>query len=207
MALKQQIRPQAIPPGQEIFEEETVVSEPRQRIPVQHRDNGNIKVISDFIIRDLQGPQRKELDEEIGPMKPPIKKKLGDLAAKYISSELKEAADAGNKPSPDGIVDISSNVVNYLFNHASKMGVYKMTSPDQAQEDQSVALTFALRSLIKGGLISGKQGLQWTRDALAAPDLGNEQLPPIGQLQSQQAPEEVSFEEEEIVTEPQMGVM
>ena len=38
-------------------------------------------------------------------------------------------------------------------------------------------------------------------------DLGNEQLPPIGQLQSQQAPEEVSFEEEEIVTEPQMGVM
>ena len=40
MALKQQVRPQAIPPGQQIFEEEGMVSEPRQRIPTQSPDTG-----------------------------------------------------------------------------------------------------------------------------------------------------------------------
>jgi len=207
MALKQQVRPQEIPPGQQIFEEEGMTSEPRQRIPTQAPDTGNIRVISDFFIRDLQGPLKKEVDEKIGSMKPPIKEELGNMSASYVSSELKEAAESGNNPSPDGIVDISTTIVNHLFNHAAKMGVYKMSTPEQAKEDQGVALTFALRGLIKDGVISGKQGLQWTRDALAAPDLGNEQLPAMGQIQSQRAPEEISFEEEEIVTEPQMGMM
>tara|TARA_R110002051_G_scaffold203979_1_gene270249 strand:- start:1419 stop:2042 length:624 start_codon:yes stop_codon:yes gene_type:complete len=207
MALKQQVRPQSIPPGQQIFEEEGMVSEPRQRIPTQSPDTGNVKVVSDFIIRDFQGPLKKEVDEEIGPMKPPIQEKLGNMASKYIASELNEAAESGNKLNPDSVVDVSTNVINYLFNHASKMGVYKPASMEKAQEDQAVSLTFALRSLMDTGVLPGNQGLKWARDALAAPAIDNEQLPAMGQIQSQRAPEEVSFEEEEIVTEPQMGVM
>ena len=207
MALKQQVRTQSIPPGQQIFEEEGMVSEPRQRIPTQAPDTGNVKVVSDFIIRDFQGPLKKEVDEEIGPMKPPIQEKLGNMASKYIASELNEAAESGNKLNPDSVVDVSTNVINYLFNHASKMGVYKPASMEKAQEDQAVSLTFALRSLMDTGVLPGNQGLKWARDALAAPAIDNEQLPAMGQIQSQRAPEEVSFEEEEIVTEPQMGVM
>jgi hypothetical protein len=207
MALKQQVRPQSIPPGQQIFEEEGMVSEPRQRIPTQSPDTGNVKVVSDFIIRDFQGPLKKEVDEEIGPMKPPVQEKIGNMASKYIASELNEAAESGNKLNPDSVVDVSTNVINYLFNHASKMGVYKPASMEKAQEDQAVSLTFALRSLMDTGVLPGNQGLKWARDALAAPAIDNEQLPAMGQIQSQRAPEEVSFEEEEIVTEPQMGVM
>jgi hypothetical protein len=207
MALKQQVRPQSIPPGQQIFEEGAAASDPRQRIPTQAPDTGNVKVISDFIIRDFQGPLKKEVDEEIGPMKPPVQEKLGNMASKYIASELNEAAESGNKLNPDSVVDVSTNVINYLFNHASKMGVYKPASMEKAQEDQAVSLTFALRSLMDTGVLPGNQGLKWARDALAAPAIDNEQLPAMGQIQSQRAPEEVSFEEEEVVTEPQMGVM
>jgi hypothetical protein len=206
MALKQQIRPQAIPPGQAIFEE-GAVSEPRQRIPTQAPDTGNVKVVSDFIIRDFQGPLKKEVDEEIGPMKPPIQEKLGNMASKYIASELNEAAESGNKLNPRSVVDVSTKVINYLFNHASKMGVYKSPSIEQAKEDQAVSLVFTLRGLMDTGVLPGNQGLKWARDSLAAPAIDNEQLPAMGQIQSQRAPEEVSFEEEEVVTEPQMGVM
>ena len=87
------------------------------------------------------------------------------------------------------------------------MGVYKPASMEKAQEDQAVSLTFALRSLMDTGVLPGDQGLKWARDALTAPAIENEQLPAMGQLQSQRAPEEISFEEEEIVTEPQMGMM
>ena len=140
-------------------------------------------------------------------MKPPVQEKLGNMASKYVASELNEAAESGNKLNPDSVVDVSTNVINYLFNHASKMGVYKPASMEKAQEDQAVALTFALRALMDTGVLPGNQGLKWARDALAAPAIENEQLPAMGQLQSQRAPEEVSFEEEEIITEPQMGVM
>ena len=207
MALKQQVRPQAIPPGQQIFEEEGMVSEPRQRIPTQSPDTGNVNVISDFIIRDFRGPLKKEIDEEIGPMKPPVQEKLGVMASKYVASELNEAAEAGNKLSPRGVVDVSTKVINYLFNHASEMGVYNSPSVEQAKEDQAVSLIFTLRGLMDTGVLPGKQGLKWARDALAAPAIDNEQLPAIGQLQNQRAPEEISFEEEEIVTEPPMEVM
>ena len=185
-------RAMPIPEGVNISEEVAV-----QQAPAKQADSkGNLGVITDFIIRELSGPMKKKFIKGASKSQdvPPY---LGKFVSDVAMDELREAKKANNTASADGLAEVLSQSNNFGFNLLSseqdKNGKPVYT-PQDAQHDQTKALSIGLNSLIKNGFIPPSDALKWTRDSFANPQ--GKQAPPeakMGQLQMQKTPEQVDF--------------
>lgn len=186
-------RAMPIPDGVEVSEEVTVQQAPSGTNPIP--SNGNTGVITDFIIREISGPSKKQFIDGAKSAQnvPPF---LGDFVSKLTMSELSEAKKFNNVASPDTLAEVLAKANNFGFNLlSSEMDdrgnpVYSGYEP---QEDQAKALAVGLNRLIRGGFIDPSAALQWTKDSLQGPQQVQQPQQRMGQLQNQQVPEQVDF--------------
>ena len=188
-----------IPSGVEVSEGVSI-SEQRPAPGMAPDTSGNVRVITDFIVRDISGPSKKSIMKELKGSSGPWPKRIGDTGAEYVIKELQGAKKFNNTASPDALSDILADVNNYIFNLVAaerdeKGNPLYVPPQDKVQQDQTVALSIGLNKLIKNGFIDERSALTWLREGLSS-EKPPEQGPRLGRLVNQAQPDQINFSEE-----------